>query len=250
MTHVIIGGAHINTNRKGQNIRLQRVVPIKRKRGMHREIPRAELERIKATSAARGKLERIATRFGMRLKQEIGKGTDFAWELTHDGKRIQLSFDMKDAWGALGPDTIKIRVDRERNLINNAQWVIALNKNWTATLFPMDAIRTYLKRCWGTVGKTGKNKGAYTENAVNLPHLFEQIGVTPIDISLNQVEFGRAMEQIKTQMFPKPKPKTASPKPFGSPQKKQRGPVKIHSTGMRQMDRRPQGLPMNNRGRR
>jgi len=252
MTHVTISGAHISSKFRGQNVRRQRVVPIKkRQKGPRPELPKAELERIKIASAARGKLERIATQLGMKIVREIGMGTDLAWEFAHKGKREKLSFDIKDGWGALGPNTIKVRVDRGRNLINNADWVIAVNKNFTATIFPMDAVRAYLKRCWGTVAKTAKNKGAYTENAVNFQDLFEQIGVTPITIKLNYPEFRQAAEQIKGQLFPpEPKPKISSPKPFEPPQKTQRGPVKIHSTGMRQMDRRPQGLPMNNRGRR
>jgi|GEM_PF-1732189 len=98
----------------------------------------------------------------------------------------QITIDQKFSFGALGENTIKIRVNNRR-LTNKSDWTMIINKNETVELFPTKKLALFVKKNWGLVQKrlVGK-KRTYFEYAIKLEELYRIENITPLRSELEE----------------------------------------------------------------
>jgi hypothetical protein len=87
-----------------------------------------------------------------------------------------------------------------RKLINESDWILAINRNRQAQFFPKRALANYVTMHWGSISKYRQiNKGSYIELPVNLLEFYSKMNVTPINTKLETREILQALKQIQTQ---------------------------------------------------
>ncbi len=108
-----------------------------------------------------------------------------------------VTIDQKFSFGALGNNTIKIRVQRRGELMNNSNWTMIINSNWETELFQTKTLAKFVKKNWGLVQKRLiEKKENYTAYAINLNEFYKIERVTPIKTNLNEEELASALIEI------------------------------------------------------
>jgi len=106
------------------------------------------------------------------------------------------AIDQKFSFGALGENTIKIRV-RERRLLNDSDWTMIINKQHKAEFFETEKLALFVKKNWGIVQKRlVEKKDSYSEYAVRLDDFYKIERVEPLNARLAEQELFEALEQI------------------------------------------------------
>jgi hypothetical protein len=122
-----------------------------------------------------------------KLKQELPNEVrhieDNHFGVDYEYRKIKI--DQKFSFGALGKNTIKIRVNN-RNLINNSDWTMIINEEHKLEFFPTKKLALFVKKNWGIVQKRlVERKGNYTEYAVKLEELYKLEKLQPIYGEIN-----------------------------------------------------------------
>ena len=111
----------------------------------------------------------------------------------------ETSIDQKFSFGALGENTIKIRV-YGRRLINNSNWTMIINKNHTIELFPTAKLAMFVKRNWGIVQrKLVTKKQHYWEYAIRLNDFYKIERIKPIYAELETDSIITALNEINNE---------------------------------------------------
>ena len=107
-----------------------------------------------------------------------------------------LTLDQKFSFGALGENTIKIRI-RQRELINNSDWTMIINRNWGVELFETKKLALFVKRNWGLVQRRLiEKKEEYFSYAVRLDELYRIEEVCPITTEINSKGIESVLERL------------------------------------------------------
>ena len=136
-----------------------------------------------------------------KLKQTLPNGTipieDILYGVDYAYKGTTL--DQKFSFGALGENTIKIRV-QNRRLLNKSEWTMIINKKKEIELFETEKLAGFVKKNWGIVQKRliGK-KNEYAEYAVSLEELYALENITPITAQINTEELEKALTSAAQQ---------------------------------------------------
>jgi hypothetical protein len=110
-----------------------------------------------------------------------------------------VTIDQKFSFGALGENTIKIRVERRGELMNNSNWTMIINSKWETELFETKKLAGFVKRNWGLVQKRLiEKKETYSAYAIKLEEFYTIEGITPIKAELKQEDLILALEEITT----------------------------------------------------
>jgi hypothetical protein len=109
-----------------------------------------------------------------------------------------IKIDQKFSFGALGKNTIKIRV-KNRRLVNNSDWTMIINNNSELEFFQTQKLESFVKKNWSTVQKRlVEKKKYYSEYSIKLDELYQLEEITPVKANLekgllieglNQIEF-------------------------------------------------------------
>ncbi|MFA5931364.1 MAG: hypothetical protein WC821_03560 [archaeon] len=165
----------------------------------------------------RGRFNSMIKQLSLKPTREIGTGVDYLHTFFIGKQRKSMKIDLKFAFGLLGDGVIKIRV-RERKLINEADWVFAIDRNNQAHIFQTSALRQYVNSAWGSISKTNViNKGSYSELPVNLVSLYSTLGVKPIISPLTTEGLAQAIKKMREIQFKRKKV---------SPVTEKKGPIK------------------------
>ncbi len=91
-----------------------------------------------------------------------------------------ITIDQKFSFGALGENTIKIRV-RKRKLLNKSNWTMIVNKKGEIEFFETEKLADFVRKNWGIIQKHRlEEKKDYTSYAVKLNDFYkiEDVKVT------------------------------------------------------------------------
>ena len=114
----------------------------------------------------RALLEKVRPR-SMKPQQELGTGVDYVFA----GKKI----DFKFGFGALGNDTISVRM-QNNELLNRSDWTMVCNEKGDIIIFNTDKIRTFVRINRSTMRQNlFLNKGTYTMHKIRLAELLGEI---------------------------------------------------------------------------
>jgi hypothetical protein len=151
-----------------------------RKKHYERHIEQACLKQ----NTIRQELKKILPE-SIRQIEDTKYGIDYLYKGT--------TIDQKFSFGALGENTIKIRV-KNRRLLNNSDWTMIINKNNEIELFETHKLAAFVKKNWGIIQKRliGK-KEEYSEYAVSLPELYALESIAPITAGIKKEELERAL---------------------------------------------------------
>lgn len=106
-----------------------------------------------------------------------------------------ITLDQKFSFGALGKNTIKIRVTN-RSLLNSSDWTMVINKNWELELFQTKKLSQFVRKNWGLVQKRiVERKSDYTAYAVRLDDLYRIENVIPLITTINNENISVLFEQ-------------------------------------------------------
>jgi|GEM_PF-1370005 len=138
-------------------------------------------------NALRAMLKRILPK-EMKAIEDAHFGVDYLYNST--------TIDQKFSFGALGENTIKIRV-RNRGLMNNSHWTMIINAKWETELFQTKKLASFVKKNWCIVQRRlVEKKNLYSAYAVRLEEFYSLEGVKPIRAQLTQEGILLALEQI------------------------------------------------------
>jgi len=113
-----------------------------------------------------------------------------------DYKYRGITIDQKFSFGALGENTIKIRV-KKRELINKSEWTMIINRNWEMELFETKKLALFVKRNWGLVQKRlVEKKEAYYSYAVRVDELYRIEEILPIKTEISAQEVESTLEKL------------------------------------------------------
>jgi hypothetical protein len=152
---------------------------------------------------ARAYIRSMRQKLSLKPVKEIGTGVDFIYNFFLGAERKTLRLDLKFSYGQLGDHAIKVRLNPQRKLLNNADWAMAIGKNNQIEFFPIDPLREYVRRNAGKLGKYLINKGAYSESAVSLSDFYAQMKLTPVVSSMRIESINEALKKIEEISFPR-----------------------------------------------
>lgn len=129
------------------------------------------------------------------LPKEIKSIEDARYGVDYNYKGITI--DQKFSFGALGENTIKIRV-QNRELLNNSDWTMIINTNWETEFFPTKKLALFVKKNWGLVQKRlVEKKYEYACYAIRLRDLYALEEISPLKSSIQKEDILCALEKIR-----------------------------------------------------
>lgn len=180
--------------------RRSKIIPEKKRSGLRSGAAHKDMQ---LQNSMRREFYNIRMSSALKPVKEIGSGVDFIHWFTRKGKKHELRIDLKFSFGALGENDIKVRVSKDaKRLLNNSDWVLALDRNRDMIVFPTAKLAEYVTKCWGTVSKARREeKWAYASYGINLAHFFAQMGVNPITAKMNPYGLEKALQQMRAQQY-------------------------------------------------
>ncbi len=126
-------------------------------------------------------------------EMEIIEDAHFGVDYLYRGIKI----DQKFSFGALGKNTIKIRV-KNRRLVNNSDWTMIINKNWELEFFETGKLEEFVRKNWSTVQKRlVEKKKYYAEYSIKLDELYQLEKIEPLKANLEKEMLINGLSQIE-----------------------------------------------------
>jgi hypothetical protein len=139
----------------------------------------------------------------LRPIRSVSTGIDYQYTFKIGGKVHKVTLDMKFSFGMLGEHTISARIGANRKLINDANWVMAVNKKGNLELFKMSDLAEYINKNWGSINKNKMiHKVGYSIVPINLENFYAASGISPIVFSGDSYSIRSMLNSIKTYYTP------------------------------------------------
>ena len=150
----------------------------------------------------RRKFDQMARKMELAAVREIGSGVDYIHWYYKGKEKKTFKLDFKFSFGDLGTNTIKIRVSKDtRKLLNNSDWVVAMDASSNMIIFPTQKMADYVSRCYGSLVQSArKDKGTYIEYPLALKDLFEKTATEPLILKASEPNLKHALRWMREQM--------------------------------------------------
>ena len=179
--------------------RRQKIIPSREKGSRPRGLPKDVIKQ----NFLRKKFGAIAQQLALAPVREIGTGVDYVHWFYYGKEKKTTKIDLKFSFGLLGNETIKVRI-ADKKLINNSNWVMAMDQSNSLAFFPTKALHRYVRECWGSLSQRHMiDKGHYKEYPVSLADLYRKMKILPIRAKLNPQSIGEALKQMREIEFGK-----------------------------------------------
>jgi hypothetical protein len=198
----------MRSNRSGKGQYLQRrgkIIPTRAKAASGQARGHKSMH---IQNAFRRKFDQMARKMDLAPVREIGSGVDYIHWYYKGKEKKTFKLDFKFSFGDLGPNTIKIRVSKDtRRLLNNSDWVVAMDASSNMVIFPTQKMADYVSRCYGSLVQSArKDKGTYLEYPLMLKDLFEKTATEPLVLKLSEPNIKYALRWIREQIEKKEPP--------------------------------------------
>ncbi|VVB74997.1 Uncharacterised protein [uncultured archaeon] len=152
---------------------------------------RKKFQRIEPACAEQNVIRAMLTRMRPKEMKPI-EDPHFGVDYLYNGTTI----DQKFSFGALGENTIKVRI-QNRELMNNSEWTMIINSKWETEVFETAKLAQFVKKNWCLVQRRLLEKRhTYSAYAVRLEEFYSIEEVQPIRTPLTQDGLYSALEKI------------------------------------------------------